>query len=61
MQRKSASRMDGVAQAKTQRLQREAAVRGASGLLHMGRPSDHVGEQSETKLDRWIVFGLREG
>lgn len=53
--------MDGVAQAKTQRLQREAAVRGASGLLHMGRPSDHVGEQSETKLDRWIVFGLREG
>lgn len=53
--------MDGVAQAKSQRLQREAAVRGASGLLHVGRPSDHVGEQSETKLARWVEVGLREG
>lgn len=34
---------------------------GVSGLLHIGRPSDHVGEQSETRLDRWVDGGLREG
>ena len=34
---------------------------GLSGLLPTGRPSGHVGEQPEMRLDRWAEVGLREG